>query len=108
MNVKQAIQEVNVLLTRMDERFAAAQKVCGIKPNLRLAPDRIADAGATVMELADLLSQLEAVGLRHPPDVINRVRDRYARLHQMSVELVECEHIVKVRSAAERPQTTLN
>jgi len=108
MNVKQAIQEVNVLLTKMDERFAAAQKVCGIKPNLKVATDRINDAGATVMELADLLTQLEAVGLRHPPDVINRVRDRYARLHQMASDIIECESIVAARASSGRPQATLN
>ena len=108
MNIKQAIQEVNVLLVLMDERFAAAQKVCGVKPNLKVATDRINDAGATVMELVDLLSQLEVVGLRHPPDVISRVRDRYAKLHQMGQDIIECESIVARRQSSGRPQASLN
>lgn len=108
MNVREMCQEVNIMLARMDEQCTRAQKLFGVKPNLVLAKEGVNVAGATVMELANLLSQMEGLGFRHPPDVIQRVRDRYQGLHKMAFEITECEMIISVRSQPGRPATALN
>jgi len=107
-NVREMINEVNVMLNLADERYAAAKKAFGVRPNLTVAAERITDAGATVMELASLLGELEEIGFTHPPDVVERVRKWYNDLHVMAIEHAECEHIVNVRSHSGRPQNTLN
>jgi len=108
MNVREMVQEVNHVLDRMDEQFSLAEKSFGVKPDIEQAKERVNQAGATVMELASLLDEMSSIGFHHPPDVVQRVRDKYAKLHRLAVDIAECEHIVFVRSHAGRKQSTLN
>jgi hypothetical protein len=108
MNVRQMVNDLNLMLQQVETRFAAAQRAFGVKPNLTAAKDRIADAGASVMETASLINEMEAIGISQPPDIIEKVRDRYQALHRMALDVEECERLVFVRSHSGRPQKTLN
>lgn len=98
MDVRAMINEANFLLSKLDLQFAAAQRAFGIRPNLVDAEEKITVAGATVFELGNVLAELQSIGLQHPPDVIQRLRDKYQALHQMAFEVNQCKNIVIVRS----------
>jgi predicted DNA-binding protein (UPF0278 family) len=108
VDIRQMAADLNVMLQQVDARFAAAKRAFGVKPNLTVAKDRIADAGASVMETASLVQELQEIGISQPPDIIEKLRERYRALHQMALDVEECEKIVFVRSHSERPQNTLN
>ncbi len=91
MNAGEMSREINVMLAKMDEQYDLARKAVGIKPDLQLAKERVNDAGATVMELAELLDHMVGMGYRHPPDVVQRVKARYERLHELALEIYNDE-----------------
>lgn len=108
VNVRALVEEINYLLGVMDERFTRAKQAWGVRPDLRVAGERIADAGATVMELVQLVNEMQTIGISQPQDVIDRINTRYAALHVMAEELDRCRTLVHVRSHSGRPQSTLN
>jgi hypothetical protein len=108
MNVRQMVNDLNLMLQQVETRFAAAQHAFGVKPNLAKAKDCIADAGASVMETASLIDEMQAIGINQPPDIIEKVRDRYNTLHQMALDVDDCEKLVFLSSHSGYPPNTLN
>jgi hypothetical protein len=108
MNVHEMCKEVNVMLARMDEQCAQVQTAFGVRPDLEKAKEAVNVAGTTVMELGTLLAQMQELGFQHPPDVIQRVRERYHGLHRTAFEIAECEKLVFARSRSGRSPKTLN
>ena len=108
LDIRTMVNNLNVMLQALDVRFEAAQRAFGVKPNLNLAKDRIADAGATVMETAGLIQEMEALGVHQPPDIIEKLRSRYNALHIMAIEVANCEALVAWRSKLNLPKTVLN
>src|ERR1700675_3996384 len=108
MNAGEWVKEVNTMLVRMDEQFAQAKQAFGIKPDLEKARECVNNAGATIMELATVFDQMQLLGFRPPPDVIQRVRSCYADFHRLAIDIDECEHIVYVRSLNASKQSPMN
>lgn len=108
MNVRDALAEVDYLVAKLEFRYAAARQAFGVRPDLDVAEERIKDAGATVMELGQLLADLQNAGFHHRPSVIQHLRDRYASLHQMGAEVTWCRNFVAVRSHCEHDKHWVN
>lgn len=108
MNIREALAEVDYLVAKLEFRYAVARQAFGVRPDLDTAEEKIKDAGATVLELGQLLADLQNAGFHHRPSLIQNLRDRYASLHQMGAEVTWCKNFIAVRSRHENVKHWLN
>jgi hypothetical protein len=97
MNIATLCKDINETLRVMDEEFAAAKGLMGVKPKLEDAKLRIRNANVALHQVTDLILQAQFHEVSTPPDVINRVNKFQQDLMVVYQEIDMCERIIVTR-----------
>jgi hypothetical protein len=99
MDIKSLTRSINTALQTMDDEYAAAKKLMGVKPSLDEAARHVQEANMRLHELAELILRAQNFcGIRQPPDVVKRINARHDEILELANEITMCNAVVQAQA----------